>query len=319
MNNRLLGLDALRGLAAIVVVLFHMGLPIGGAHLAVDFFFMLSGFVMARTYEERLTTGQISPFSFMQKRYKRLWGWMAFGTSIGLLAYVLKDGASVELVFSFALMMALVPALNVPAAPYFLNVPLWSIVYELVANLCHALGLARMGKKGLAGFALVCFAGLAWATHTAGFPRGGFVEYHWLTLFKVGASYTMGILIWRLSGDIPPIKVPFSAAFAALPVYCLCVYLWNPPYAPLVFVAVIAPLMMFGGMNAVIPHGASARWASALGDVSFPLYAVHYPIIMLITLPGGGLMVTAIGLLTWAWLCRGSIRSAFGRAQLTSR
>ena len=74
MNTRLLGLDALRGIAAIMVVMFHLGLPMMGSHLAVDFFFMLSGFVMARTYDERLQTGAMSPLAFMIKRYRRLWG-----------------------------------------------------------------------------------------------------------------------------------------------------------------------------------------------------------------------------------------------------
>ena len=319
MNQRLLGLDALRGLAAIAVLVFHLGFPVFGAHLAVDFFFMLSGFVMARTYEQRLQSGVMGPVAFMKVRYKRLWGWMALGTSIGLVGVVLSGGASVQAFVSFAFMVALLPALNMPAMPYFLNVPLWSIVYELVANAAHALGLARMGKKSLAVFAIACFAGLCWATIVAGFPRGGFVEYHWTSLFKVGASYTLGILIWRLWGDTPPIKVPFAAAFVALPAYCVFIYFWNLSLAPLFFIAVLSPLMMFGGMGAQFESDVAKRWAKTLGDISFPLYAVHLPLIMLIRLPGGPAMAAAIGLATFAWLKRDALRAGLaGKAKPTA-
>ena len=310
MNQRLLGLDALRGLAAIAVLVFHLGFPVFGAHLAVDFFFMLSGFVMARTYEQRQQSGAMGPLKFMQVRYKRLWGWMALGTSIGLVGAIMASGASAQLFIAYAFMLALLPALNTPAMPYFLNVPLWSIIYELVANAAHALGLARMGEKSLAVFALACFVGLSWATVTVGFPRGGFVEYHWLSLFKVGVSYTLGILIWRLWGDTPPIKVSFAAAFAALPAFCLFLYVWNLSLAPLFFIAVLSPLMMFGDMGARFEGEAARRWAKALGDISVPLYAIHLPLIMLIKLPGGAALAAVIGVAIWVWLKRDALRAA---------
>ncbi len=307
MENRLLGLDALRGLAAIVVVIFHLGLPIHGAHLAVDFFFMLSGFVMARTYEERLRNHSLGPITFLAKRYRRLWGWMALGTAIGFVALLLQHGFSSDLLIAFGLMVLMVPALNLPTAPYLLNVPLWSIVYELVANAAHGLGLARLGKLGLALFAGACAIGLAWAIHTAGFPRGGFPEYHWLTLFRVGVAYVLGILIWRLFGDRAPIKVPFAAAFAALPVYVGVVYVWPLDFAPLFFILVLAPLMMFGGMAARFDDPDRARSAAVLGAWSFPLYAVHFPALMLLRQQWGWLILALIGAGIWAWYKRDTL------------
>lgn len=313
MNQRLLGLDALRGLAALAVLMLHLGLPVHGAHLAVDFFFMLSGFVMARTYEQRLQTGAMGPLTFMKVRYKRLWGWMALGTSVGFVAVILMYGVSWKLTLSFAFMVAMLPALNMPATPYFLNIPLWSIIYELVANVAHALGLARMGLKSLAAFALACFIGLSWTTLTMGFPWGGLVEYHWVSLFNVGASYTLGILIWRIWGDTPPIRVPMWAAMLMLPLYCAVVSIFKIPLAPLFFIAMLSPLMMFGGMGAQIEGEAAKRWAKALGDLSFPLYAVHLPVIMLLKQPGGPAIAAAIGLATFAWLKRDTPRAGFAR------
>ncbi len=304
MQDRLYGLDALRGLAAIVVVLFHLGLPIAGAHLAVDFFFMLSGFVMARTYEERLRTGSLSPGKFLAARYRRLWGWMALGTSLGLMAMAIGGDLSGDLLLAWALMVAMVPAVNLAATPYLLNQPLWSIVYELLANAVHALGLARLGKRALALLALGCALGLAHAIANYGFPRGGFADYHWLVLWRVGLGYVLGVLIWRLWGDMPPLKVPPATALALLPGYVLAVWLlevWQAPqpFAPLLFIVVLAPLMMFGGMGARLT-GTGRELAAGLGALSFPLYALHYPAIMVLQQPYG--LPVFIALAAGGWL-----------------
>ena len=176
-----------------------------------------------------------------------------------------------------------------------------------------------MGVAGLAAFALACFIGLAWTTATIGFPWGGLVKYHWVSLFNVGASYTMGVLIWRVWKDTPPIRVPLPFARALLPLYCAVVSFWSVWFAPLFFILVLAPLMMFGGMGARIEGEAATRWARALGDLSFPLYAVHLPLIMLVKLPGGPVIAAAIGLATLIWLRRDSWRNALaGRAQPTA-
>ena len=70
-RHRFLVLDGLRGLAAIAVALYHAGLALGvpylttRAYLAVDFFFVLSGFVIAHAYEDQLTSGALSPVLVM--------------------------------------------------------------------------------------------------------------------------------------------------------------------------------------------------------------------------------------------------------------
>lgn len=99
-------LDGLRGVAALSVVVMHrhvwFGLEGWLAHgyLAVDFFFMLSGYVMARTYEQRLSEGY-GAWRFMAARYRRLWPVMALGTLFGapLLALEYNDlGASLSVI-----------------------------------------------------------------------------------------------------------------------------------------------------------------------------------------------------------------------------
>lgn len=295
MNERLPGLDALRGIAAITVVAFHLGLPIEGAHLAVDFFFMLSGYVMARTYENRLRDGSLKGWRFLWARYRRLWGWMALGTTIGLLALLGRFGWSSEVGLAYLLMLAMLPAFNLASAPYLLNLPLWSIVYELVANALHGLFLARRSRFWLVALALGCALGLGWTIQYAGFPRGGFVDYHWLVLLRVGLAYALGVLIHRLWVDRPPIPVPFALAAIMLPVYCLLVWLWPWQWAPLVFVLVLAPLMLFAGMATRFSSNQGQRLATLLGALSFPLYALHFPAIQLLQLWWGPFVLALMG------------------------
>src|SRR5262245_61697811 len=93
--NRLYGLDALRGVAALAVLFHHYEVIFGSTHyfsrayLAVDVFFMISGYVMARTYEGRLGNS-LSAVQFLWIRIKRLWPTMAVGTTIGAFLMVGK-------------------------------------------------------------------------------------------------------------------------------------------------------------------------------------------------------------------------------------
>jgi peptidoglycan/LPS O-acetylase OafA/YrhL len=299
MGERLYGLDALRGLAALVVVVFHMGLPVQGAHLAVDFFFMLSGFVMARTYEQRLMSGETGRLAFLLSRYRRLWGWMALGTTIGFGVMLANGGLSPQVAGGYAMMLALVPALVLPATPYLLNPPLWSIFYELLANAAHACGFSRMGRVPLALLALACAAGLAQAISASGFPRGGFPEYHWLVLWRVALGYVLGILIWRLFGDRPPLRVPLAVAVAILPAYCLLVWIQPWDMAPLAFIVLLAPLKMFGGMGARLAPGRLRDAAALAGALSFPVYALHFPLLGLLSLPYGPAVFVVLVLAGW--------------------
>lgn len=101
-RHTFLTLDALRGVAALAVVVFHAPQYFGGwglptAHLAVDFFFCLSGFVLAHAYSKKLTTGQLSTYSFMRMRLFRLYPLYILGTSITLLTalVLIPAGAAV--------------------------------------------------------------------------------------------------------------------------------------------------------------------------------------------------------------------------------
>ncbi|EPR09863.1 hypothetical protein M527_06975 [Sphingobium indicum IP26] len=281
MNDRLTGLDTLRGIAALVVLYMH-AIGFAGGHLAVDFFFMLSGFVMARTYEHRLASGKISATDFLLARFRRLWPWMAVGATLGLLVHLYAYGPTAAVALTYVGALTLLPISAV--APYLLNLPAWSIFYELLANALHGAIFAKLDTKrlwGLFGVAVAAFLAAYWLI---GYPRilpATSLAMQVAVIFRALTAYLMGVLVFRLFGERPPVDVPLWAAAAMLPAYCVVVALYPFPGWPLPFFFLCGPLMLMTGIRST-----GNNPASFLGDISFPLYAIHMPVLHLAGLLG---------------------------------
>ena len=276
MRGRIYGLDALRGIAAWLVLLMHASQAMVGAHLAVDFFFMLSGFVMARTYEDRLRDKSLSALSFLLKRYRRLWFTMAVGASLGLALPLWAVGPSANLAITYLFAILLLP--YGATTPYLLNSPAWSITYELLANAIHGLWLAKMSDRML--WAALCVVSTAYvgAYYYGGFPRilqHTSVEEQLFVIFRAMTAYIIGILLSRLTTTRPLPKVPFWIGVVALPTYIALVTAWPFAFWPLPFIFLIAPLAILAGLHQNVSKGP----ATLLGNISFPLYAIHMPIV----------------------------------------
>jgi peptidoglycan/LPS O-acetylase OafA/YrhL len=285
--GRLPGLDLMRGIAALCVLALHLhanfrdhpGLFAKG-YLAVDLFFMLSGYVMARTYEPRLVRG-LSAVTFFVARYRRLWPIMAAGSLLGLpkLYSVTPDLSVFAAAAAFNLMLLPIPGRG-PAFP--LNIPAWSIYFELTANLVHGLLFWRLGGRWLAGLALVCLPLTIWAGMAYGnLDFGGRTEQYLAGLPRTFLSYLIGIVLWRWWRDLPPLRVPPMLAFAALPAFFVLAWAmdWDGWIPDVAFVVLVCPLLIAGGLRFDRTEGRTAALAAALGALSFPLYAVHMPVV----------------------------------------
>lgn len=313
-DDRLPGLDAMRGVAAVVVLVTHLRFGPATGHLAVDFFFMLSGYVMARTYEGRLKAKTLDAASFLFGRYKRLWPTMAVGAVIGLIVAAVAGGESYALLWSLVFALLMVP--GGATVPYVLNLPAWSIFYELVANAVHGFFAARRSNTVVALLVLLCAIGMIASLILVGFPRilnSTSVSMQLLVLVRVGAAYFLGVLLYRWTKDIPPIRIPWFVGLLALPVYLLVVEHYRFPGWPLPFIFILSPLMIIAGLDLSAPR----RISKILGDMSFPLYAIHYPVIGLVGATGLGGPVTAIAasiavalLLASPWRDASTARSA---------
>lgn len=281
---RLFGLDALRGIAALCVVLLHAHVLMpeipdlmNRGYLAVDFFFVLSGYVMARTYEPRLAQG-FRATAFFLARYRRLWPTMAIG---GLLFLPFLGegtrGEDIHLLPVIVVNFLLAPSLSSKNL-FPLNVPGWSIFFELVANCVHGVLLWRLREHGLAIVCLVALAGLGMAGRIYGNLDVGSNQGELsLGLLRVCFTYTLGVLLWRCWGERTLHPAFAYAALLAMPVWFslpfgLDTSAWR---LDLLFVAVISPLVLIGGL--ALRHGEAL--ARAAGEISFPLYAVHYPML----------------------------------------
>lgn len=284
-GERLAGLDGLRGIAALSVLVYHV-IPFasgewrGDAYLAVDFFFMLSGYVMARTYEGRMAEG-LSPAAFFALRFRRLWPTMFAAGLLGLPWFFVTYGFDRSLAALANLL--LIPTLAMRWA-YPLNGPAWSIFFELFANVLHASLLRRLSAARLALVAALMVPILAGPAMRLTFDLGSPSATFMFGFPRVILSYSIGIILWRRWRDQPSLEVPPAFAFLAMPLF-FGESTWldaNGWLGALLFILVICPIMIAGGLR----WRGEWRLASLAGAISFPLYALHTPIFAAVTMAG---------------------------------
>jgi peptidoglycan/LPS O-acetylase OafA/YrhL len=280
------GLDGLRGVAAAFVAMRHISffhnLGIHGGFMAVDLFFVLSGFVIAHAYERRLAGG-MSAARFMALRYLRLWPVYALGAVLGLIAALAhalpgRDNLSPDQVLHtapFALLM--LPGPHIKPMLYPVDSVAWSLAFELLANLVYAFAWRPLcDARVLAGVLLASALGLVWAVSTFGKLDIGF---RWADAWggapRVAFSFTMGLALYRLY-QARPWRSPLPAWIPLLvlpPMLCVRVdeIVWPLACVFLAFPAIVA------GAAASEPRPLLARPYAWLGAISYPLYALHKP------------------------------------------
>jgi peptidoglycan/LPS O-acetylase OafA/YrhL len=294
-GHRLTGFDGLRAIAALSVLFFHVltwqsGVQRGNAYLAVDFFFMLSGYVMARTYEHKLA-GTMATATFLYGRFCRFWPTMFVAGLIGLPWFLTSYGMDQWAVA--ALNLLLIPTFQCVRL-YPLNSPAWSILLELFANMLHALVLRRLSTTSLVITVTLMAPLFAMAASRVSFDIGAVTAAFVPALMRVTFSYLIGIILWRWWRDRPTIAVPPVVALLIMPLFFgmttwLDVASWQSGF---LFVLLACPIMLAGGLRwSGPPQGRAGRLMTLGGAMSFPIYALHSPICM------------AIGMTSWpiAW------------------
>ena len=337
-------LDGLRGVAALTVVCFHLfeayatshlDQKINHGYLAVDFFFILSGFVVGYAYDDRwkkMTVGD-----FFKRRLIRLQPMVVIGALIGAVMFYFQ-GCPVWDVSKISVTMLLVAtlmnALLIPATPgseirgvgemYPLNGPSWSLFFEYIGNILYALFLRRLPTRALA--ALVLLAGCGLTAFAVWGPLGDICVGFALTeenivggSLRLLFSFSAGLLMSRV---FRLVKVKGAFWICSLGVVVLLAvpriggeenYWMNGLYDTLCF-ALAFPLLVYLGASGKTTDRTTARICKFMGDISYPLYMVHYPFIYLYyawvkngnltfaqSLPGAAALV--IGSVLLAYLC----------------
>ena len=310
-------LDGLRGVAALLVVWYHVfeGFQFAGnkpvidfinhGYLAVDFFFILSGFVVGYAYDNRwgktLTLG-----GFFRRRLIRLQPMVCMGAVIGAASFLLSgmerwDGTHATLWLTFLAFVCgclMLPAL--PGMPrevrgngemFPLNGPCWSLFFEYVGNIVYALFIRHLSTRLLAvlSFALCC--ALAWfaVTDQSGY---GSIGVGWTVdrtnilggMLRMLCPFTMGILMSRLFKPLRQARGAFWTSAALLLIIFHIPYIYSDGALSLngVFEAAciiaVFPLVVWYAASGKTTDIASTRICRFLGDISYPLYIVHYPL-----------------------------------------
>ncbi|MCC6828165.1 MAG: acyltransferase [Novosphingobium sp.] len=295
-GKRLFALDALRGVAAMVVLLHHAErefalFPLFAyGYLAVDVFFLMSGYVIASAYEPRMGRG-MGLRAFLAIRMARLYPMIWLGGLLGIIAglFVAVDLGGAPLWLAGISAMTALPLLWTAAELFPLNAPLWSILFEIVTNALHrvlapVLSIRVLGAILILSLALLLVAG--WRLH--GLANGFSPETFWGGFPRVLLSYFAGVLIWRTRAVWQP-RTPCLPLWLLLAGF-LAVVLFE------VMLAGIVPASAYwlGAVLFAFPPGLmlltrsrvpekAERIAAALGDLSYPLYAIHLPLLLLLT------------------------------------
>lgn len=337
-------LDGLRGVAALMVLWYHVFEGFAFAkgsvietfnhgHLGVDFFFLLSGFVISYAYDDRWKSRQrstvksLSLKDFFKRRLIRLHPMLVMGAFIGLICFLLQggvkwDGSSTPIhwtLIAFVLTLFFIPAY--PGASYDirgnaemfpLNGPSWSLFFEYIGNILYALFIRKLSNKMLT--VLVGATGILWIWFVA-FDISGYdmIGIGWTLdvvnffggLLRMMFPFTLGMLMARLfsqrttgnrrqsfftnnifwiativlfalfsvpyiSGEDVTSRVPTLANISLNGIY------------ELFCIMVVFPLIVWiAALSDSAQSKFTLRISKFLGDLSYPLYIVHYPVMYL--------------------------------------
>ena len=310
-------LDGLRGVAAVMVLLYHVfndaksffvwPAPVYEFYhgfLGVDFFFILSGFVMGYAYDLRLEDRSLTLGGFIKRRLIRLHPMVVMGVILGLIAFLIQgctkwDGTEVSLqavMWATLLGLFLIPSPlgmdvrgNTEAFP--LNGPHWSLFFEYIGSLLYGILLHRLPTKWLRVWvACGIFSIAAYAL----LQEGGGVAYGWSSepmnllggALRMLYAYPMGLLMARMFRQRKP--EPLQGPVFLFCSLALVVLLGLPLFGgkesetiyQLVCLFSFFPGIIWIGARGMV-SGRQQRAVSFLGRLSYPLYATHFPLIYL--------------------------------------
>jgi peptidoglycan/LPS O-acetylase OafA/YrhL len=308
-------LDGMRGIAAVIVMLFHYNIQNGyrifyNVFTAVDFFFILSGFVVLHSYGSKIQNGMTAT-EFHIRRIARLLPLTVVGVILGLPAFLMLINSS-QTDFTLpgilgvaARNMLFMPAMNnnwfiadgakITGQLFPTDGPLWSIFFEFVIGFGF-IYLLRWKNVALANFCALSFGALIlysiWNGHyvgnrtfdfDAGWGNNNFIGGFARVMF----GFTCGMLIYRIANSLafPKLgeRLKHLKIWNAAVVYtALILMLTFPFYIKGVYslfeIGFLAPLLVFQGSRTACTTVFMKKVSHYLGVLSFPVYCLHYPI-----------------------------------------
>jgi len=303
-------LDGLRGVAAIIVVFFHLAEPLAGSrfenvvnhgYLAVDFFYLLSGFVIGYAYDDRW--GKLTIGGFLRRRFVRLQPLIVLGMTLGAIGFYFTDSTIWPLIHTvpvWKLIVVMLIGYTILPIPLSMDIrgwqemhPLnsvgWSLFFEYIANILYALGLRKLSNKALTGFVVLAGALLL---HFAVTNPNGDVAGGWTlnaSHMRIGITRTLfpffaGLLLSRVARPAY-IKNAFLwcsllvAAVLLMPRIGGAEHLWMNGLYEAFSIIIVFPLIVYIGASGVVHNQGGDKICKFLGDLSYPLYMTHYVLV----------------------------------------
>ncbi len=320
-------LDGLRGVAAVIVVIFHLfetyskGLPyqiLNHGYLAVDFFFVLSGFVVGYAYDDRWSRGMTFG-AFCKRRIIRLQPLLVFGTLIGgLLFFMGADHPAFQSLIDtpwwIVCLLVIWGGTVLPIPPSWdvrgwvetnpLNGATWSLMWEYVANLVYALVLRRLGLRTLSILAVLAAAltftvcmnlepfGILEARAYAAYTIvGGWSlspDQILMAFSRLAYPFIIGLIISRVA--TLKINIPRHGFVACALVLAAILVMprvggdnptnfWMNGLYETISILLIFPVVIMMGRGSTVAGEKYEGLCKFLGNISYPLYVTHYPLI----------------------------------------
>ncbi len=311
-------LDGLRGVAAIMVISMHLMEPLAGGdatkmyinhgYLAVDFFFLLSGFVIAHAYDDRWNRMSIK--DFFKRRLIRLHPMIIVGMTIGAICFYLSASTIAFPHIAATPVWKLIVTMLIgytlfPVPTWFdirgwgemhpLDGPAWTLFFEYIANIMYALVLRKASKIVLILLTLIAAAFLI--EYAVSGSRGDLIGGWSITPEQLRIGFTRlcfpflaGMLLSRLT---KPGKMGNTFVLCSL---LLVVFLsiprvggsnannfWMNGLYESFCIIIIFPLVVYLGASGTILNKGVANICRFLGDISYPVYIIHYPFIYIFT------------------------------------
>ncbi|MGI4728764.1 MAG: acyltransferase family protein [Janthinobacterium lividum] len=308
-------LDGLRGVAAILVVMFHVFETFNGGnrfaqiinhgYLAVDFFFLLSGFVVAYAYDDRW--GKMTSWDFYKRRLIRLQPMVIMGTIIGAALFYLQQSEVFPLISQTPLWkMLLVMLVGFTLIPlpismdirgwqemHSLDGPCWSLFFEYIANIMYAVAFRKFSKTVLSIFvflfACLLIQYLVWVN------KGDVIGGWSLDQIQIRIGFTrmlfpfFGGLLLSRTGKLIRIKGAFWICSLLL-LFVFCIprignekQLWMNGLYESFCIIILFPLIVAIGAGGSLKGKQEGKINKFLGELSYPLYITHYPLIYVFT------------------------------------
>lgn len=308
-------LDGLRGVAAIMVVAFHSFEAyadgnkfiqiINHGYLAVDFFFLLSGFVVSYAYDDRWS--KMTNWDFFKRRLIRLQPMVIMGSIIGAILFYFQGSEIFPLINDTPLwkmllymivgftLIPLTPSMDIRGwqEMHPLNGPAWSLFFEYIANILYALFIRKFSKRLLILF--VAFTAFLLIRYLLFGPNGDVIGGWSLDKTQMNIGFTRmlypffaGILLCRI-GKLISLKGGFWICslfiiiILSVPRIGGVENLWMNGLYESICIIILFPLIVSIGAGSSISSNSSKKACKFLGDISYPLYITHYPLIYVYT------------------------------------